>query len=1175
MDRYIGSTNDPNRRKLTNHNGSIIDYDEKIMKNRLKESRFHIQMAGRPAGSTKDPNRRKVTNPNGRIIDYDGLQYNKLIRSGYKLNDAGTHLVEDGSFTGDIVKTFAGRPRGKASTVPDSQKIKNPETGRLIKKNAYTFKQLIKKYSYDETKNELITTVFDPKQKNNISLNSPEFKKRIIHGYIYDKLDNTLTKPSKKTEKVFKTGVFDVHDLTIVNKTDPIIQMNKLEKRVELLLYRALQKQNGIKFNIGFHVILTKPDTNNTDLMVTQDFHISEKMVAITHKDEINKAVLSMNEGIHRRIDRFTVGGSGWSVEEITRHFVSIAKYKPLAARSYIPLPGGIQNKKATINIQNEDNKCFMYCLGRILDPNPEKDHLERVFKHLKSVCRDLGLYDIEMPVSMKDIPTIEKKFNISINVFGHEGTDIFPIKLCKEKYDKHVDLLYTKNEETDHYVLITDFDKLNFKITKHNKKQHFCKYCIQHFTTEEILKKHMDNCIAINGVQAVELPKKGMKLEFSNLSKTISKPFVIYADIEALLIHIKNEKQNLNKSYTINTQKHEACSIGYKVVCSENNKLSKPFKMFRGRDAIPTFFKSLFQEEEEIIKHMKTFKKTDMIMTLAERGEYNLATKCYLCDDIFTEDNKKIRDHCHVSGKYRGAAHEKCNLQLKLSPEIPVIFHNLKGYDTHHLMLKLGECNKNIKVIPNNMEKYISFLIGTTSKEWDDKLHKMVDKERFNLKFIDSFGFMPSSLSKLVENLKSSGIDNFKYTHEEFGSSTDLITRKGIYPYSYMNKWSKFDVEPSKLKRKHFTNDLTGEKITKNDHKFFKKVCDEFNIKNLGEYHDLYLKSDVLLLADVFESFRKMCLKYYKLDPAHYYTAPGLAWDACLKMTGIELDLLSDVDMHQFIELGLRGGVSIITRRKGAANNKYMKDYNSEKPSKYLVDLDVNNLYGWAMSHSMPYSEFKWIDPDDFKLESYEKLCDNTLQKGYILEVYLKYPKELHDKHNEYPYCPEHGVVTPEMLSEYSNKIAQKHNIKCGGFTKLIPNLYCKEKYVIHERNLRQAVDAGLIIKKIHRVLEFNQKPWMRAYIDFNTEKRKEAKNEYEKDFFKLMNNSVFGKTMENVRKRINVKLITDEKKFIRYVSKPTFINGKIFNENLVAVHCTQEKIKLNKPVYVGLVSR
>src|SRR6266536_1392957 len=678
-------------RKSTTPNGRIIDDD---IQNRLKGNHDYIQMVGRPIGSSKDPNRRKITNPNGRMIDYDGPQYNKLIRSGYKLNDAGTRLVKDNNFTGDILKKSVGRPKGKAVLIPNSQKVKNPETGRLIKKNAYKYKQLIKKYSYDEAKNEFITTVFDPKQSQNISIGSPEFKKRIEHGYIYDKLNNTITKPSKKTEKAFKTGVVIVHDLTIVNKNDSIIQMNKLDKRVKSLLHRALEKQKGIKFNVGFDVILTKPNKDNADLTITQPFHISEKMIAITNIGEIDGAVLTMNEGIHRRIDRFTVGGSGWSVEETTRHYITIAKYSPLAARSYIPLPGGIQNKKATINIKNEDNKCFAYCLGRVLDPNPEKDHLERVSKHLKKVCTDLGLYNIEMPVSMKDIPTIKKKFNISINVFGHEGTDIFPIIVTKEKYDKHVDLLYTENEETDHYVLITDFDKLNFKITKHKEKQHFCKYCIQHFTTEEELEKHTENCITINGVQAVELPKEGTKLKFNNLSKTISKPFVIYADIEALLIPIENEKQNANTSYTINTQKHEACSIGYKVVCSENDKFSKPFKMFRGKDAIPKFFESLFQEEEEIIKHMKTFKKTDMIMTLAQRDEYNLATKCYLCDDIFTKDNKKVRDHCHVSGKYRGAAHEKCNLQLKLSPEIPVIFHNLKGYDTHHLMLKLGEFN-------------------------------------------------------------------------------------------------------------------------------------------------------------------------------------------------------------------------------------------------------------------------------------------------------------------------------------------------------------------------------------------------------------------------------------------------------------------------------------------------
>jgi hypothetical protein len=218
-------------------------------------------------------------------------------------------------------------------------------------------------------------------------------------------------------------------------------------------------------------------------------------------------------------------------------------------------------------------------------------------------------------------------------------------------------------------------------------------------------------------------------------------------------------------------------------------------------------------------------------------------------------------------------------------------------------------------------------------------------------------------------------------------------------------------------------------------------------------------------------------------------------------------------------------------------------------------------------MVQSLPYGGFKWINPEDFKLEN----VNEKSEIGHILEVDLEYPKELHDLHNDYPYCPEQIVVKPEMLSDYCKTFANQHGVKCGNMTKLIPTLYNKEKYIIHERNLKQAIDAGLILKKIHRVLEFKQKPWMKEYIDFNTEKRKLAKNEFEKNFFKLMNNSVFGKTMDNLRKRMNIKLNSDKTKFQKYVSKPTFINGVIFNENLVGVHYVQEKLKLNKPIYVG----
>ena len=272
-----------------------------------------------------------------------------------------------------------------------------------------------------------------------------------------------------------------------------------------------------------------------------------------------------------------------------------------------------------------------------------------------------------------------------------------------------------------------------------------------------------------------------------------------------------------------------------------------------------------------------------------------------------------------------------------------------------------------------------------------------------------------------------------------------------------------------------------------------------------MGEYHNLYLESDILLLADVFENFRKTCLQYYKLDPCHYFTSPGLSWDAMLKMTNIKLELMTDIDMFQFIEKGMRAGISYISNRYGKANNKYMKIYDDKAPSKYIMYLDANNLYGWAMSQYLPTGGFRWMTKNQIDKIDLRKYKEDS-NKGLILEVDLEYPKELHDLHNDYPLGPEKVKVTDNMLS--------------GLVHKLIPTLSNKEKYVLHYRNLDIYTDLGLRITKVHRVLEFNQSAWLKQYIDFNIDKRTNAKNAFEKDFFKLMNNSVFGKTMENIKK-------------------------------------------------------
>ena len=436
------------------------------------------------------------------------------------------------------------------------------------------------------------------------------------------------------------------------------------------------------------------------------------------------------------------------------------------------------------------------------------------------------------------------------------------------------------------------------------------------------------------------------------------------------------------------------------------------------------------------------------------------------------------------------------------------------------------------------------------------------------HLTFIDSFQFMSSSLDKLASNLPK---DDPIYTSKAFkGKRLDLLSKKGVYPYDFMDSFEKFNNRELPTKDQ-FYRILNDEHITDDEYIHAKEVWDTFYIKTMGEYHDLYLVSDVLLLTNVFENFRKTCMQYYKLDPCHYFTSPGLSWDAMLEMTNIKLELMTDIDMFQFIEKGMGGGVSYIANRYGNANNKYMKEYDEKAPSKYIMYLDTNNLYGWAMSQHLPTANFKWMtDKEISKIDLGKYKADD--KKGLILEVDLEYPQELHDIHNDYPVAPEKVKVSNHMLSAYCKKIAEKYDISVGLVSKLIPTLRDKKEYVLHYRNLQLYLDLGLKIKKVHRVLKFDQSPWLKQYIDFNTEKRKHVKNSFEKDFFKLMNNSVFGKTMENLRKQVDVRLVTNEKKLDKLTAKPTYVSSKIFNENLMAVHKVKETLTLNRPAYVGM---
>jgi hypothetical protein len=436
-------------------------------------------------------------------------------------------------------------------------------------------------------------------------------------------------------------------------------------------------------------------------------------------------------------------------------------------------------------------------------------------------------------------------------------------------------------------------------------------------------------------------------------------------------------------------------------------------------------------------------------------------------------------------------------------------------------------------------------------------------------------FNFLACGLETLVNNLhgntEENKYDSFNAIKSIYPDDYEILCRKGFYPYEWVDNLSKLDHE-GLPPIEDFYSMLYQKGLTEDEYKHACYVYNQMKCKNFRDYHMIYLKTDVLLLADVFENFRKTCIQHYKLDPANYISAPSLAWDAMMYKTGVVLDLVSDFNIMTMIEEQKRGGLCFVgSKRYAKANNKYMgNDYDENNPDNFIVYWDMNNLYGCAMIDYLPSGGHQFVY--DYDLENILKTADDS-PTGYLLRVDLTFPKETHELFRQYPPAPENTAPKKEWLSDYQNEIAKDKQISINNIckqTKLIPHLYKHEKYVIDYRNLKYLVSLGVKIDCVYDVISYNQSRWLKPYIDFNTEMRKHAKNDFEKDFFKLMNNSVYGKTMENVKNRMEMHLTTSEENAVKWFSKDNLKTcSNVFDLYMIEMYKT--KVVLDKPIYVG----
>ena len=695
---------------------------------------------------------------------------------------------------------------------------------------------------------------------------------------------------------------------------DPLVFLESTTPAVERLINSIDSVGKKVHTVLVCKMVRTDLETGKNTFTIA---HFSSKAHSMISEEDVKNEYPAMKEKMLENLAKYQKLGSGWRLQSVEMLEIFITKFKPLNGKSYKPFAKVIVKKNAVINMENDDDQCFKWAVTMAL--NPTERNPNRITKILKTQAEKYNWNDIEFLTKLKDIHKFEKNNNINVNVFSfdNETGKVYTLRLSKTEHEETINL-FLYNE---HYGVVKNLSRLvSSQVNKQDHKKFICLRCLNHFKSPEGLEKHLELCQNHDHRRHV-YPKHNMHAFFKQFQKTHRVPFVVYADFECFVEPTDNK---IGKG-TVQYQKHSPSGFCYTIKCVDDTIYEDKTVLYtvkeEGEDIGKKFVESLEKDLKEVYKILKTV--VPIKTSEQEEESFKNAVKCYACGLDLEED--RVRDHCHLTGKYRGAAHSKCNLKMRTPKFVAVLFHNLEGYDSHLFVKSLGG---EVSCIPKTDEKYISFskyieINGNTRNDeemrliqavresnWTrEEISEMVDwtdeeidqvlnltdeecettklkPETLEIRFLDSIKFTLKSLDGLVKGL---GPDQFN-SLEKGMRDNKLLKKKGVFPHEFMTDFEKLNVNKLPPKSKFYSR-LNDSNITDEEYEHAQNVWKEFNCKTMRDYHDLYLKTDVLLLSDIMENYRNVCIDNYGLDPLWYYTAPGLAWGAALKISKIELE--------------------------------------------------------------------------------------------------------------------------------------------------------------------------------------------------------------------------------------------------------------------------------------------